>query len=196
MRATFASMVLLPLLACKPSAQGTDAGAPAASSVAAAPSAPSPAAPSAASAATTQRAEPVPGQYGRFYCDGRRFTAAFPDTPVLKVLGASGFTAVEAQTESNGIGYAVICGPGGGAAFEQARAKAVRDGTLIDETHPKFFGTDAVQVRVALPGGGERMMRLVRYAERFCSLGVEMDNAGDEGLGTKFFDSFRPETPR
>ncbi len=190
-------MLLSALLGCKaPEAVGADAGpAPGATSAPAAPSS----APSASVAAVASsapvvgRAEPVPGQYGRFYCDGRRFSASFPETPSRKTLATPGFTAVEVETVSNRIGYAAICGPVSGHAFENAHQKAVGDGKLLSETHPGFHGTDAYQIRVATKGGGERLMLLVKYGERFCSVGVEMDNAGDEQLGYKFLGSFRPE---
>ena len=190
MRLTPRWMLLLALAGCKHSAfSSADGGGP-------------PAAPGSATAAVPAGADApaapamaVPGQYGRYYVDLQRFSAAYPLSPTFKRMGAT-LTAIEARAE-DGTAYAAICGPavGGGRTFEGARDKTVGDGKLVSETHPQFYGTEAYEVRAQLKDGSQRIMRYIKYAARFCSVGVEFVSAAEEPQALRFVESFRPEPP-
>jgi hypothetical protein len=189
MRLTALSMLLLALAGCKHSAgPNQDEGGAGPGASASATFVPSPAASSAS-------ATPVPGQYGRYYIDLQRFSAAYPVSPTFKRLSLT-LTAVEAHAD-NGTAYVAICGPavGGGRTFDGAREKTVGDGKLLSEAHPPFYGTEAYDVRAQLTDGSQRIMRYIRYAARFCSIGVEFVTPADEQQALRFVDSFRPEPP-
>jgi hypothetical protein len=189
MRLTGSWMLLLALAGCKHSASTTadgGAGTPAGSSSAALP---------AGSSTAPVPATPVPGQYGRYYVDLNRFSAAFPYSPSFKRLTAM-LTEVEARAD-NGSAYVAICGPavGGARTFDGAREKTVGDGKFVSDGHPQFYGTDAYEVRAQLTDGSQRIMRYIKYQARFCSVSVEFVTAAEEPAALRFIDSFRPEPP-
>ena len=182
------SMVLLALASCKRSApDAPDSQAPSAS--ASTPGSP------ADSAVPTGSAEPVPGQYGRYFIDMHRFSAAFPVSPAVKPLPGLMF-GVEADVE-DGSAFVVICRPASssGREFDRAKDQTVGAGKLLSEVHPSFYGGDAYEVHAQLPDGSERFMRFVKYAARFCSVGAEIVSAAREPDALRFIESFRPEPP-
>jgi hypothetical protein len=178
-------MVLLALPSCKRATVSTPDAAPSASTG----SSPT------GSAVRTSPADPVPGQYGRFFIDEHRFSAAYPVSPEVKPL-AGEMTGVEAHVD-DGSAYVVICRPlsPGGSELAHAKEQALGDGVLISESHPPFYSGDAYEVRARLQDHGERFMRFVRFAGRFCSVGAEIVSSSREVEATRFVESFRPEPP-
>jgi len=189
------SMVLLAMASCKRSApDAPDSQAPAASASASA-SASAPFVWPADSAVPTGPAEPVAGQYGRYFIDMKRFSAAFPVSPLVKPLPGFMF-AVEAH-QDDGSAYVIICRPVSSIHDEFAHAKeqTVGAGKLLSETHPPFYTGEAYEVHAKLPDGSERFERFVKYAARFCSIGAEIVSPGREQEAIRFIESFRPEPP-
>lgn len=185
-------MVLSVLTACKraPTVSTEDAASASASaSASAGPSVP------------TKPADPVPGQYGRFFADGHRFSAVFPTTPQVKAFGQM-MTAVEARSEVGafnvmcGIAVGPVVGPlaDAGVAMEREKMQVVGSGKLLAESHPDFYMGSAYEVRAQIDKT-ERIMRFVTFAGRYCSVGVELDDASHEQDGVRFVESFRPEPP-
>lgn len=179
-------MLLCALVGCKRSspAVASDAG---------------PAAPSSSPAGTIEPGakpgEPVPGQYGRYFVDAHRFSAVFPASPEEKWLpNASAATEVVAPDRS---AFAVVCSPPArdGHEFERAKAQTVGTGTFLSDSHPIFYGTESYEVHARMTDGVVRVMRFVKYADRFCNAGVELAPGVDEQEAARFVDSFRPEPP-
>jgi hypothetical protein len=140
-------------------------------------------------------AEPVPGQYGRYFIDLHRFSAVFPASPEVKsLLNASTATEVVAADRS---AFAVVCSPPArdGHEFDRAKAQTVGNGTFLSDSHPSFYGTESYEVHARMPDGVVRVMRFVKYADRFCNAGVELAPGVDEQEAARFVDSFRPEPP-
>jgi len=191
------SMVLLAPASCKRSPpDAADSQAPSASSsVTVSASASAPFVWSADSAIPTGPAEPVAGQYGRYFIDMKRFSAAFPVSPLVKPLPGFMF-AVEAH-QDDGSAYVIICRPVSSIHDEFAHAKeqTVGAGKLLSETHPPFYTGEAYEVHAKLPDGSERFERFVKYAARFCSIGAEIVSPGREQEAIRFIESFRPEPP-
>jgi hypothetical protein len=180
-------MLLLALPSCKRGTAGAaDAGDGAAFSASAAPSSSAPLAAS--------PAEPVPGQYGRYYIDNRRFSAAFPVSPELKPMLLT--LAVESKTD-DGAAFVIICRAASQVRneLEHAKEQTVGTGKLLAEARPSFYGGEAYDVSAKLEDGSERFMRFVRYAGRFCSVGAEIPSSLRESDATRFVASFRPEPP-
>lgn len=178
-------MLLCAMVGCKRSspAEPADAG-PAASSSAAPPTEPG-----------ARPGEPVPGEYGRYFVDMHRLSAVFPVSPQTKWLpNASTATEVVAQDRS---AFAVVCSPPArdGHEFERAKAQAVGSGTFLSDSHPSFYGTGAYEVHARMADGVVRVMRFVKYADRFCNAGVELAPGVDEQEAARFVDSLRPEPP-
>jgi hypothetical protein len=180
-------MLLWALVACKRSspAEPSEAG-PAGSS----------SAPTAASTSPGARpAEPVPGEYGRYFVDMHRFSAVFPVSPEVKWLpNASTATEVVAPDQS---AFAVVCSAPArdGREFDRAKTQAVGTGTLLSESRPSFYGTESYEVHARMTDGVVRVMRFVKYTDRFCNAGVELAPGVDEQEAARFIDSFRPEPP-
>lgn len=178
-------MLLCTLLACKRSSppEAAEAG-PAASA-----SAP------AALEGGAKPGDPVPGEYGRYFVDMRRFSAVFPVSPETKTLpNAATATEVTAPDHS---AFAVVCAPPArdGEEFVRAKGQTVGAGTFLSDSHPRFYGTDAYEVHARMPDGVVRVMRFVKYADRFCNAGVELAPGVDEQEADRFVDSLRPEPP-
>lgn len=184
-------MLLCALLGCKRGSPSTKSEAGTL-----APSAPSSSSSSApAMDPGAKPADPVPGAYGRYFVDSHRFSAVFPASPESKYLrNASTATEVAAPDRS---AFAVVCSPPArdGQEFERAKTQTVGNGTFLSDSHPTFYGTDSYEVRARMPDGVVRVMRFVKYADRFCNAGVELAPGVDEQEAARFVDSFRPEPP-
>jgi hypothetical protein len=181
-------MLLCAMVACKrgsPAEPSPEGGPPASSSSAHATSLEPGASP----------ADPVPGEYGRYFVDLHRFSAVFPASPGTKYLpNASTATEVVAPDRS---AFAVVCSPPArdGREFDRAKAQTVGAGTFLSDRHPSFYGVDGYEVHARMPDGVVRVMRFVKYADRFCNAGVELAPGVDEQEAARFVDSFRPEPP-
>ncbi len=179
-------MLLCALVGCKGASPAAppDAGA-----------APSASAPAAALEPGARPGEPVPGEYGRYFVDMHRFSAVFPASPENKWLpNASTATEVVAPDRS---AFAIVCSPPAhdGREFERAKTQTVGSGTFLSDSHPNFYGTDGYEVHARMTDGVVRVMRFVKYADRFCNAGVELAPGVDEQQAARFVDSFRPEPP-
>jgi hypothetical protein len=138
-------------------------------------------------------ADPVPGEYGRYFVDLHRFSAVFPASPGMKYLpNAATATEVVAADRS---AFAVVCSPPArdGHEFDRAKAQTVGAGTFLSESRPSFHGTESYEVHARMPDGVVRVMRFVKYADRFCNAGVELAPGVDEQEAARFVESFRPE---
>ena len=179
-------MLLCALVGCKRSspAEATEAG-PATSS----------SSPAGTIEPGARPGEPVPGQYGRYFVDMHRFSAVFPASPEEKwLLNASTATEVVAPDRS---AFAVVCSPPARDSheFDRAKAQTVGTGTFLSDSHPSFYGTESYEVHARMTDGVVRVMRFVKYADRFCNAGVELAPGVDEQEAARFIDSFRPEPP-
>jgi hypothetical protein len=180
-------MLLCALVACK-------RGSPAETSEAG-PAGSSSTAPTNATSPGARPAEPVPGEYGRYFVDMHRFSAVFPASPQVKYLpGASTATEVEAPGRS---AFAIVCSAPArdGHEFDRAKAQTVGSGTLLSDSRPSFYGTESYEVHARMTDGVVRVMRFVKYADRFCNAGVELAPGVDEQEAARFIDSLRPEPP-
>jgi len=124
-----------------------------------------------------------------------RFSAVFPGSPETRFLpNASTATEVVAPDRS---AFAVVCSPPArdGHEFERAKAQAVGSGTFLSDSRPGFYGTASYEVHARMADGVVRVMRFVKYADRFCNAGVELAPAVDVQEAARFVDSFRPEPP-
>jgi len=179
-------MLLCALVACKRSspAEASDAGAATSSSASATP--PSPGA---------RPADPVPGESGRYFADVHRFSAVFPASPEAKSL-QNGSTGTEVVAPDRSA-FAIVCSAPArdGHEFDRAKAQVVGKGTFLSDSHPSFYGTDSYEVHSRMPDGIVRVMRFVKYSDRFCTAGVELAPGVDEREAAHFVDSFRPEPP-
>jgi hypothetical protein len=181
-------MLLCAMVACK-------RGSPAEPSSEAGPVASSSSAPAASLEPGATPADPVPGEYGRYYVDQHRFSAVFPAPPGLKYLpNASTATEVVAPDRS---AFAIVCSPPArdGHEFDRAKAQTVGSGTFLSDSHPDFYGAGSYEVHARMPDGVVRVMRFVKSADRFCNAGVELAPRVDEQEAARFVDSLRPETP-
>jgi hypothetical protein len=179
-------MLLCALVACKrsSSAETSEAG-PAASS----------SGPATATSPGARPAEPVSGEYGRYFADMHRFSAVFPASPEVKWLpNASTATEVVAPDRS---AFAIVCSAPArdGHEFDRAKAQVVGSGTLLFDSRPSFYGTESYEVHARMTDGVVRVMRFVKYSDRFCNAGVELAPGVDEQEAARFIDSFRPEPP-
>jgi hypothetical protein len=183
-------MLLCALVACKRSspAEQSEAGPAASSSAPTASSSPS-------TSPGAKAAEPVPGEYGRYFVDMHRFSAVFPASPEVKWLpNASTATEVVAPDRS---AFAVVCSAPArdGREFDRAKAQTVGSGTFLSDSHPSFYGTESYEVHARMTDGVVRVMRFVKYSNRFCNAGVELAPGVDEQEAARFIDSLRPEPP-
>jgi hypothetical protein len=180
-------MLLCALVACKRSspAEASDAG----------PAAPSSSAPATATSQGPRPADPVPGEYGRYFADMHRFSAVFPASPEAKWL-PNGSTGTEVVAPDRSA-FAIVCSAPArdGHEFDRAKAQVVGKGTFLSDSHPSFYGTDSYEVHSRMPDGIVRVMRFVKYSDRFCTAGVELAPGVDEQEAVRFVDSFRPEPP-
>jgi hypothetical protein len=174
-------MLLCALLGCKRTSapEPSEAGLPA----------------SAASSPGAKPADPVPGEYGRYFVDMHRFSAVFPASPEVKWL-PNASTATEAVAPDKSA-FAVVCSPPGrdGHEFDRAKAQTVGSGTFLSESRQNVYGTESYEVRARMTDGVVRVMRFVKYPDRFCNAGVELAPGVDEQEAARFVDSFRPEPP-
>lgn len=180
-------MLLCALVGCKraSSTDPSEAGpAPSAS-----------AAPAASIEPGARSADPVSGEYGRFFVDMHRFSAVFPSSPETKWLpNASTATEVVGPDRS---AFAIVCSPPArdGHEFDRAKTQTVGNGTFLSDSRPRFYGTESYEVHARMTDGVVRVMRFVKYADRFCNAGVELAPGVDEQEAARFVESLRPEPP-
>jgi hypothetical protein len=179
-------MLLCALVACKRgSPDETSEAGPAGSS----------SAPAHATSPGAKPAEPVSGEYARYFVDMHRFSAVFPVPPESKFLpNASTATEVEAPDRS---AFAVVCSAPArdGHEFDRAKTQTVGSGTFLSDSRPSFYGTESYEVHARMTDGVVRVMLFVKYSDRFCTAGVELAPGVDEQEAARFIDSFRPEPP-